>query len=311
MSDPAPIGDLVRVFSSLGIAHDGVMRIEALRALGWLSPQRSTRTGTETHPITAADQAPRTPRRPAKNVVRSELHQLVAGPEPNLTRRPELGPLPLPRARDYQPLFTKPIDPLLNPQFARAIVGRLAAMLRGELDLVLLVSRLSRLQPAVTLPRRRLLTLAAGVQLLLDVSPAMIPFMDDILALIRQLRQTVGGERLEIRKFEYCPSFGIVDEKTSRLTPYNSPQPGTAVLAVTDLGVLRADRSDQLIRANEWLNFSRALAAGRTPVTVLTPYPERRLGGRSFTRRLRLVLWDRITRVRHVPAPILVGGAGE
>ena len=210
-------------------------------------------------------------------------------------------------------MFTKPIDPLLNPQFARAIIGRLAAvaMFRGELDPVLLVERLARRQPIYVLPRRSVPTLATGVQLLLDVSPAMMPFRDDILALIRQLRQTVGVERLEIRKFEYCPSIGIIDDKASKRTAYNSPPPGTAILAVTDLGLLRADRSDRLIRANEWLSLCRHLAAGRTPVTVLTPYPGPRLGDRSFTRRLRLVLWDRVTRVRDVPAPMLVGGAGE
>ena len=68
-------------------------------------------------------------------------------------------------------------------------------MFRGELDPVLLVERLARRQPIYVLPRRSVPTLATGVQLLLDVSPAMMPFRDDILALIRQLRQTVGVER--------------------------------------------------------------------------------------------------------------------
>jgi hypothetical protein len=138
----------------------------------------------------------------------------------------------------------------------------------------------------------------------------MLPFRDDAEQLIRQLKATVGAERLEILKFEHCPSFGVFDDTTLE-HDYAPPRFGVPILAVTDFGLVRGSPSDQALHAAAWHGFARRLAAHRAQFTVLTPYTVERLGHATLMRRLRLVVWDRTTGVRSIPTPVLVKNPGE
>jgi hypothetical protein len=241
-------------------------------------------------------------------VLASDLQRLSEAARPDHEARPELGPLPLPSASEYQPLFAKPIEPLIEPRVARSVFSRIAGvrLLRGPIDVRAIVAARARGRLVSKLPRQPLATLAAGLELLIDVSTAMDPFREDTVQLIRQLRGVIGSERLSVRQFERCPSFGIEDDALGPPVPFLLPRSGVPILAATDLGIVRTRESERRFLAGAWRDLGRRAFAQGTPLTILTPYPRDRFGDRSLTRNLRTVVWDRGTGVRDVPSPAFV-----
>jgi len=244
-----------------------------------------------------------------RSAVPSSLRVLVT-PSPPEEDRAEIRRLPLPKPKEHRPLYDTPIEPLLEPHLARAMLGRLSAVRlpRGELDVAALVTAIARANPPCKLPRRPLSTLGPGLRLLVDTSPAMRPFHEDAVQLFRELKRTVGADRIEVRNFEQCPAYGVIEKRTRRRTPYSPPRAGTPVLAVTDLGVVRAETFERAHRTRDWLAFRRHLMAQGVPLSVLSPYPGERLGDGALVRLLRIVLWDRETGVRQVPPAPFVRG---
>ena len=315
---PAPIGDVVRALVRLRAAADNAVAAAVLQALGWRPPSPSGQAhsqsprGIDRLPPTERERGLR--RLPERKIVPSELRPLVQPPRRERGgERPMVGPLPLPSPEQHRPVFDMRIDPLLEPRLARSLLGRLAAVRvpRGEPDLVAVVATIARGGVLTRLPRRPVSTLAPGLQLLVDVAPAMQPFYDDTLPLLRELRRTVGSDRIDVRDFEACPEFGVLEDWTRRRVPYVAPRAGTPVLAVTDLGLVRANPPQRRERARAWRDFRHRLTSSRTPLSILAPYPEERFAERGLTRLLRLILWDRGVGVRRVPPAPIVRGANE
>ena len=238
---PAPLGDVVRSLGWREVASNLELRDVVLDALGW--PKQSSLIATATSKVVRSGEAeakkiPLEKVPPlAPSVIPSDLQRLVQGAKLEESARPELGPLPLPSAAEHSPLFARPIDPLIEPRLARAVLGRVAEvrMRRGDIDIAAIVTAVAHGRPVTRLPRRPISTLAAGLQLLIDVSPAMAPFTDDFMALLGQLKQIVGTERIEVRTFEHCPSLGVHEDGTAELTMYMPPRCGIPVVAVSDL----------------------------------------------------------------------------
>ncbi len=325
---PAPIGDVVRALGFPGVAADPVRRAVALATLGWSVPEPKTVASTspdeerrrERIGFPPYDRMPPPPNSSTQPPVRPLRLRHLTAPVPKTTQetapeavtvRADVGPLPLPSPEEHRPLFDAPIAPLFEPKLGRAILGRLSAvrMRRGEVDVPAVVAAIAAGRPMTTVPRRPVSTLASGLQMLVDTSPHMAPFLEDAARLVDQLGRIVGVDALSIRYFDHCPSSGVSGEDGFTMVAYDPPRLGTPVLVVSDLGVMRGTALERRLHTVQWKGFLRRMTAAQVPLTVLSPYPASRYGNSGLTRHLRLITWDRGTGVRDVPLAALVGGA--
>ena len=149
-------------------------------------------------------------------------------------------------------------------------------------------------------------TLRRGVQLLLDKSEAMLPFLHDEEWLEEQVENVVGLERIQVLQFVGCPSRGAGAGPVTTWKEYAFPNAGTVILMLTDLGIARPPMSVDKADEKEWLEFAiRAHQAG-CPLVAFVPYlrwrwPQRLQAG------IHIVPWDHhmtAAGVRHIIGPL-------
>jgi hypothetical protein len=297
---PSPIGVVVRALAEIGLEGEATLST-VLRAMGWGDmvtavppvnvPARSRPPGPPAPQSTISRRV--TDRRGGQ----STLPTLVStqSEEPEWLRDCE----PLRIRRRRVPLFEKPIASLFPPLVTRAILSRLAAAPTslGEVDVSKLVETMGRGRPFTILPRRSVLTLSKGLDVLVDYGRGMDPFRVDIVDLLDSLARAVGPHRLSIRAFRSCPSMGVMDLETAATTRYRPPSNGTPVLAVTDLGMAEQRARGGMLPETDWLDFAGQLRAGGSPLLVLMPCPPSQ-APLAIRRSIKLVIWDRHTGAR-------------
>jgi len=296
-------GDVVRCLRWPEVANDPEAVRVVLAALGW----RVARALPASAPP-ALDAAPKPPPgTPAPEPepepepsLPSQVSRSQSAEAPASFEAAAAGALPLPEASAHVPLYWRPIEPLVEPRHAAGVFGRVAVaeIDSGATDVASLVRTVAQGRVFARLPRQASLSFARGLHLLLDMSPAMAPFRDDMQSLIEQLRRVVGAERVRVVGFDTCPGASA-DAETGGF----QPRPGTPVLAVTDLGLVRAPAYARAAAAAAWLDLNRALTAAAAPLTILTPYPRERLEAGAVLRQLRIVIWDRGLTARKVARP--------
>lgn len=206
-------------------------------------------------------------------------------------------PMP-PLAAPAGPPPPLPHEPLFDPQRARALIGAALATARaeGEIDEPALIDRIASARPIVTVPRRMRLTLARGAQILVDLSPSMLPFRRDQDELLARIDRLVADGLLDVQTFDGDP--GQTWSRRRKASAHEPPRPGTPVLALTDLG-LRDAREGRLQPATTWLAFAAGLAQAQVPFVALVPYPPAALP-RPMLDRIAVVQWDRPASVSSV-----------
>ncbi len=129
-----------------------------------------------------------------------------------------------------------PYQPVFRPEWSRALAVTLAAtpLPIGEVDEARLVSAAASGMPTTVIPRKSCWSLALGVQLLLDIGPAMEPFIMDEIRLLELFRECIGPDHVQEARFVNCPSRGVLNGAI--LGAYRPPQMGVPVVAVQRRG---------------------------------------------------------------------------
>lgn len=236
--------------------------------------------------ISTADQPP--------PVVPSELdiqHDIGTAPPSWLDNTPTI-PLP---SKVSDP-FSEPLEPLLAPNYSRAIISRLACQIlpRGEIDIDSIIGSIEKSLPFTTVPRRRLPSLALGVQLLIDTHEGMQPFSMDIRDLLGEILCTVGWDRVQVLRFKGCPSWGIQCHPLQDDDRYHLPAAGCPVLIITDLGISAVRDASARSSMADWIDFIDRLKRNDTRVTVLIPYASKHWP-KTLSGDMNMVVWDRST----------------
>jgi Tetratricopeptide repeat len=117
VSEPAPLGDVIRCLRWPEVATDPEIRSAVLSALGWprMRLDRRDDVRSKSEPADPPPDPIKTPSRPAEQPVNSVLQRLAGATETKARARPELGTLRLPSRADHNPVFARPIDPLIEP----------------------------------------------------------------------------------------------------------------------------------------------------------------------------------------------------
>lgn len=183
-------------------------------------------------------------------------------------------------------------ETLFEPRRHRALISAALASFddSGTLDLDRLIEQVATGRLAPSLPRIPELTLRRGVWLLLDRSPAMAPFFDDVGDLAARIESVVGRDATRVQEFTSRPDH-VWDAATLDDVALALPPPGTPLVAVTDLGL----RS----RGRGWRPLLLRLAARASRAIAIVPYPAGRVP-LELRALATVVSWDRSTTVAAV-----------
>jgi hypothetical protein len=319
---PAALADLLRAFSRLQPENDAA-RAEIARMLGLepvdlpAAPEEPAMQGTvrvedrgggrdeiETRPHRPPARASASAPAPSPGLPAER--DAVLTPDFTASRRPpawleQVDPLP---EADSSAIPAVPVpDPLFAPQWTRSLLsGSLSTSAEiGPLDEARLVRGIARGIRWQILPRRPWPTLARGVQVLVDRSESMAPFVADQKGLVERLRAVVGRPTLEVLRFDGCPGRGAGAGPRRTWEPYfDRPlPPGTAVLALTDLGIGDRGLTTFPVLPEEWITFAEELRRRGCPLIAFVPYRRERWPA-ELGRVMALLPWDRGTSVRTV-----------
>lgn len=209
---------------------------------------------------------------------------------------------PLPQAdvvKSRQPI---PFTPLLRPGATRGIIQSALSTLQreGEIDVDAAVRELACARPVPELPRCSRPTLRFGVQVMLDRSTGMHPFLSDQDDLVERIRNVAGAHATTEWFFEASPQMG---RSGSGEFHYRAPATGR-VLVVSGFGIVAgtrwfSDRDEWVVLADLWHR------RGIQPV-ALVPFPVSRVP-RWLRSMMPVITWDRTTTVGTVRAALLAG----
>jgi hypothetical protein len=223
---------------------------------------------------------------------------------PNDVERPKLDWLASTEPLGDRPMgrAPKPV-PLFRPQWTRAILGASLSTQTptGPPDMDRVVEIIAQGGVMRFLPRQRVMTLAHGVQVLLDVGEGMQPFSQDRATLLRDLKRIVGDGALDVLRFSGSLRKVRRGRTIRRWRAYTGfpPQLGACVLVVSDFGIGRSLSLSHGASPSTWLAFAKRLNRRGHRVVGFLPYPPSRWP-LLLARAVVLVQWDRSTSVGRI-----------
>lgn len=199
-------------------------------------------------------------------------------------------------------------EALFRPQKAQSILAIALATQEpfGALDIEEIVTAVGRGAALSSVPRQSVLTLARGVQLLVDRGDGLLPFRADVKRVERKISRLVGPDSLEVLNFACCPSRGVGRGPRRNWADYfahHHAPIGSRVICVTDLGIGHPAGTEIPAGPEEWLEFDARLRAADCRLLVLVPYHRDRWPP-ELTRRMSLLHWDRNTNASHAAAVV-------
>ncbi|MDT0442246.1 hypothetical protein [Streptomyces johnsoniae] len=304
------LGDLVRALAALRPADRATAGAvcELLGLAGPPAPHPPAVPGAGAHP---ADDRPAGPASgdegaarwaaPPADADRPTPPVPAAAPAFSLTVTERGGPGPAERPSLPEPLSAAgqlsalSYEPPWTPGWARGVMFAVVAtpVESTRVDQRVLVRKVSRHQAVRSVPRLRRPSTRQGVQLLIDHSPGMAPFTEDRDWLRSLVGGVAGRERVETLRFRGSPARGVVGTDPLAPQPHRPPTPGTPVVLVSDLGLLRPPFAGAAVAAAaEWTRFVDSVRHAGCPVVCLTPYPAERHPA-PLRQRVTLIPFDR------------------
>jgi len=189
-----------------------------------------------------------------------------------------------------------PLEPLFFPRWTRGILsaGLATNSEIGDVDVDRVVRILAAGGSVEEFPLLSQPTLNRGVQLLIDRSQAMEPFIKDQVRLHKEILNVVGPDRVTTLRFVGCPTRGAGVGTEAMWSQYEAPLNGAPVLLLTDLGIGRPGLSDERSGVREWLSFAYLVKKAKSPLIAFVPYGEKRWPPALRT-QISIIQWDRNT----------------
>jgi len=203
---------------------------------------------------------------------------------------------PLEASGSESEMESPPLEPLFVPRWTRGILsaGLATNSEIGDVDVERVVKVLASGKSVEELPLLSSPTLNRGVQLLIDRSQAMEPFIKDQARLHEQIVAVVGPDRVTTLRFVGCPTRGAGAGPEGTWGQYEAPMNRAPVLLLTDLGIGRPRFGDERARVSEWLNFAYLVKKAKSPLIAFVPYGESRWPA-VLMNDISIIQWDRNT----------------
>lgn len=193
-----------------------------------------------------------------------------------------------------------PHHPLLSrrSEVGLTLVAIAVSTPTGVVDELAVVRELSRLRPMTELPMIHAPSLAAGVQVLVDVGESMQPFLRDQVEFCNRLKGRMGRS-VQILYYSDDPDTGVGPSlRRHRWAPYDLPDEQQPILLLSDLGC----GTPQRLAATQAIErLARRLRRRNSRLVAFAPIQRDRLAP-SLRALVELVVWDRSTGRRDVAA---------
>jgi hypothetical protein len=314
MRPPISAADLLRAFKAIDPQSDSQKRdIATMLGFDWQPPSTAMQEGagvTRRRPRAPIDDVtpPPPPIEPSllpdartHRTTKTGIRVSTAPP----ARRPLLDWLSVGPALQAGTLgrAPKPV-PLFRPQWTPAILSASLSAREpiGAPDLERAIERIARGEALMLLPRLPILTLARGVQALIDVGDNMEPFSQDRVGLQRDLRRTIGGGSLDLLQCMGSPRQTRRGERSRAWRDYEAhfaPPLDSCVLIVSDFGIGGGRGFERGANPYAWAMLARRLKRAGHRVVGFAPYPPARFPA-YLARAVDLVQWDRATTVGRI-----------
>ena len=195
------------------------------------------------------------------------------------------------------------LEPIFQRKLTRSILKISLSIPRdsGCVNLREVIEKIAKGEVLRTLPRLSELVLAPRIQLLLDRSDGMMPFLQDLRKIQRDIRRLVCDGSLEVLGFSCCPSRGTgkgYKRTWKRYYDHYTPLPGSKVVCVTDLGIGDPPGSDMAASPEEWIIFDDYLRRASCFLFVFVPYSSSRWP-KELVRKMSILHWDHRTNASH------------
>lgn len=309
-------GDLAEALKKLKPTNEATrLAIAQALGMGWDPPKKSKAPGKEkriegpavtggrlTRNVPFFEQMPL----PSRALLSLLEHRRSEEPAPSIYVEPlQTSP---PESETQSP----PHEPLFLPRWTRGILNAALATDSeiGDVDIDRAVRTLAKGHALVDLPLMSTPTLARGVQLLIDRSEAMVPFIRDQMILHEQITATVGRDRVTTLRFVGCPTRGAGTGPEATWSTYDAPLNGGPVLLLTDLGIGRPALSDERAGAMEWFNFAQIVRKAKCPLIAFVPYGESRWP-QKLRGHMSIIQWDRNTTANSVSNSLKSAGSAQ
>jgi hypothetical protein len=196
---------------------------------------------------------------------------------------PDSAPAELPRPK---------VEPLFAPEQQRSTLLALVSRLieSREVDVARAAQRIANLETLTQLPFRKRTSVRRGVQVVLDVSPRMQPFVDDEVQLVASLLRLLPTDVVQVARCYGAPPDG--PKSQSRYGEYRKPPPGTPVLLVSDVGEGGAIFAPLNAEADDWIGFAQRLSTYGCQLIILAPVSPEQISA-TIRQHLVVVPWDR------------------
>lgn len=200
---------------------------------------------------------------------------------------------PRAKGRSVEPLAASkrfvapPVEPLFAPKHTSTLLASVARvpMPEGDIDIASLVRMLAQRRLPRVLPRGLQPTTRFGLEVLVDVSPAMAPYRSDVRLVLRGLTR-VTNIPITRHDFEGAPQYERHRRGRAPFVLRSSPQP---LIVLSELGV-----GEQQSAAGLWLEFLATARRLKRRVYVLSPWERDDLDPR-LADTIPLLRWDRST----------------
>jgi hypothetical protein len=187
-------------------------------------------------------------------------------------------------------------EPLMPAAATRGIIKALLASDRpdGAIDIEALIASLGKAKPLTRWPRRRIASLERGAAVVVDRGPQLAPFRPDVGALVRALRNVIGGTRLLLHFCNGWPPKAVTARDAGSEDREDDAvlavAPRTPVLVISDFGLSPVPAGTVRSVAEDWCAFAGALQGiGCEPIGLL-PFPESEWP-QDLARSFNLVHW--------------------
>ena len=251
----------------------------------------ATETARDTASVADVEPPPDPNALPSYRYVPSSLESESprVGSTPSLRPLDGAPPLALESSERDEPRL--PLTPLTRVASTRAILSAsLSTDVAVGVDVQRAVGIIARREPFDHLPVRTIRTVRRGVQLLVDKSVGMAPYLRDQSWLSEWIIRVVGRQRVEIASFTGVPQRGL-HRGLRRLRAYRPPPSGTPIVVLTDLGIAYP-LLDNAAGPADWLAFASLARHAGCPVTAFVPYPSARWPP-GLDRIMTILQWDR------------------
>ncbi len=197
---------------------------------------------------------------------------------------------------NIQNTVSPPFSPLLPWAglwpFLKDVLGKDVSSREPDVDTA--VSRLARGEYLTDIPRKKRVTWADRVRVVVDNAPRLFPFWGDFNQVVDGLSACLSPLQLTVSRLKAGP-FGMdYDPHTLSFKPFDLRPFDVPVLILSDLGVYGGEQEQE-----EWRRYGERLRRHGLHPVVLTPVPAR-LWSARHNHLFHRVVWDDTTPRLHL-----------